>query len=95
MAVMWRLRLAHSCGGTLVTSPPSTLHPAHILFINWINQLLIRTIIPCRHTDQGFIIMLQTKAIRRFVIRDKAPTRAFSWLKVATTASTFKTLNGR
>ena len=30
--------------------------------------------------------------IRRFVITDKVPTRAFSWLKAATTAFTFKTL---
>ena len=31
-------------------------------------------------------------SIRRFVITEKAPTRAFSWLKVATTTFTFKTL---
>ena len=31
-------------------------------------------------------------SIRRFVIMEKAPTRAFSWLKVDTTAFTFKTL---
>ena len=31
-------------------------------------------------------------AIRRFVITEKAPTRAFSWLNAATTAFTFKTL---
>ena len=31
-------------------------------------------------------------SIRRFVIPEKAPTRAFSWLKAATTAFTFKTL---
>ena len=31
-------------------------------------------------------------SIRRFVITEKAPTRAFSWLKAATTASTLKTL---
>ena len=37
-------------------------------------------------------VVLQTKAIRRFVITEKAPTRALSWLKVATTAFTFKTL---
>ena len=30
--------------------------------------------------------------IRRFVITEKAPSRAFSWLKAATTAFTFKTL---
>ena len=31
-------------------------------------------------------------SIRRFVITEKAPTRAFSWLKAATSAFTFKTL---
>ena len=31
-------------------------------------------------------------SIRRFVIIEKAPTRAFSWLKAATTALTFETL---
>ena len=31
-------------------------------------------------------------SIRRFVITEKAPTRAFSWLKAATAAFTFKTL---
>ena len=31
-------------------------------------------------------------SIRRFVIIEKAPTRAFSWLKAATTAFKFKTL---
>ena len=31
-------------------------------------------------------------SIRRFVITEKAPTRAFSWLKATTTAFTFKTL---
>ena len=31
-------------------------------------------------------------SIRRFVITEKAPTRAFSWFKAATTAFTFKTL---
>ena len=39
-----------------------------------------------------YLLVLQTKAIQRFVITEKAPTRAFSWLKVATTAFTFKTL---
>ena len=32
------------------------------------------------------------RSIQRFVITKKAPTRAFSWLKAATTALTFKTL---
>ena len=30
--------------------------------------------------------------IRKFVITEKAPTRAFSWLKAAITTFTFKTL---
>ena len=32
------------------------------------------------------------RSIRSFVITEKDPTRAFSWLKAATTAFTFKTL---
>ena len=32
------------------------------------------------------------RSIRRFVITEKAPTRAFSWLKATTTAFPFKTL---
>ena len=39
-----------------------------------------------------FVLVLQKRSIRRFVITEKAPTRAFSWLKAATTAFTFKTL---
>ena len=42
-------------------------------------------------TNVGTLV-LQTKAIRRFVIMEKAPTRAFSWLKAATIAFTYKTL---
>ena len=37
-------------------------------------------------------LVLQKRSIQRFVILEKAPTRAFSWLKAATTAFTFKTL---
>ena len=32
------------------------------------------------------------RSIRRSVITEKAPTRAFSWLKAATTAFTFNTV---
>ena len=39
-----------------------------------------------------YLLVFQTNAIQRFVITEKAPTRAFSWLKAATTAFTFKTL---
>ena len=37
-------------------------------------------------------ISASKSSIRRFVITEKAPTRAFSWLKAATTAFTLKTL---
>ena len=37
-------------------------------------------------------VQLLLSAIRRFVITEKAPTRAFSWLKAPTSAFTFKTL---
>ena len=40
----------------------------------------------------GLGSVLQKRSIRRFVITEKAPTRAYSWLKAATTAFTFKTL---
>ena len=32
------------------------------------------------------------RSLQRFVITEMAPTRAFSWLKAATTTFTFKTL---
>ena len=38
------------------------------------------------------LIRAWKRSIRRFVITEKAPTRAFSWLKASTTAFTFKTL---
>ena len=40
----------------------------------------------------NYRLVLQKRSIRRFVITEKAPTKAFSWLKAATTAFTFKTL---
>ena len=44
------------------------------------------------HMMCTLLLVLQKSSIRRFVITEKAPTRAFSWLKAATTAFTFKTL---
>ena len=44
------------------------------------------------HVDVGARTSASKRSIRRFVITEKAPTRAFSWLKAATTAFTFKTL---
>ena len=44
-------------------------------------------------TDVRLVLQkVPSNSIRRFVITEKAPTRAFSWLKAATTAFTFKTL---
>ena len=42
--------------------------------------------------DRWAKVSASKSSIRRFVITEKAPTRAFSWLKAATTAFTFKTL---
>ena len=39
-----------------------------------------------------FCISASKSSIQKFVITEKVPTRAFYWLKVATTAFTFKTL---
>ena len=48
---------------------------------------------PLRHQSTVSVHSSASKrSIRRFVITEKAPTRAFSWLKAATTAFTFKTL---
>ena len=47
----------------------------------------------CQHFAQETVPTSASKSsIQRFVITEKAPTRAFSWLKAATTAFTFKTL---
>ena len=40
----------------------------------------------------GLLTSASKSSIRMFVITEKAPTRAFSWLKAATTAFTLKTL---
>ena len=50
--------------------------------------LLLLTILP----TQNVPISASKSSIRRFVITEKAPKRAFSWLKAAATAFTFKTL---
>ena len=45
------------------------------------------------HMSMSRVFSSVTKrSIQRFVIMEKAPTRAFFWLKAATTAFTFKTL---
>merc|ERR1711884_715289 len=50
---------------------------------------------PSQHRAPCLLIVASSaskSSIRRFVITEKAPTRAFSWLKAATTAFTSKTL---
>ena len=42
--------------------------------------------------DGAVAVSASKSSIGRFVITEKAPTRAFSWLKAATTAFTYKTL---
>ena len=46
----------------------------------------------CRDIPREVGSSASKSSIRRFVIMEKAHTRAFSWLKAATTAFTFKTL---
>ena len=48
--------------------------------------------IPACFTSAQVNTSASKSSIRRLVIMEKAPTRAFSWLKAATTAFTFKTL---
>ena len=43
-------------------------------------------------TFHGTVTSASKIIIRRFVITEKAPSRAFSWLKAATTTFAFKTL---
>ena len=65
---------------TLDISPPRTSEPSRCK----------REIIPV--ITDNIQPSASKSSIRRFVITEKAPTRAFSWLKAATTAFTFKTL---
>ena len=48
----------------------------------------------CTTKDWTFVVWISASksSIRMFVITEKAPTRAFFWLKAASTAFTFKTL---
>ena len=58
-----------------------------IAVICWGMELELSNLLLAPHLS----LVLQTKAIRRFVITEKAPTRVFSGLKAAT-AFTFKNL---
>ena len=67
-------------------------HSEHL--VTWLTCLVVSpslrccsVIAPCWLTSSA-----SRSSIRGFVITEKAPTRAFSWLKAATTSFTFKTL---
>ena len=56
-----------------------------------VTSLVDTTVRP--HPAQSLLVLQKVPSEgRRFVITEKAPTRAFSWLKAATAAFTFKTL---
>ena len=58
-----------------------------LIYLSWCSSPVIRPPPP-----PGGILVLQKRSTRRIVITEKAPTMAFSWLKVPTSAFTFKTL---
>ena len=71
--------------------------PSNIVCVNAVSELVWARAGDGRRWDDpisaGAVAGSASKSsIRRFVITKKAPTRAFSWLKAATTAFTFKTL---
>ena len=49
-------------------------------------------IVPHIYISGRHVTSASKSSIRRFIITEKVPTWAFSWLKAATTAFTFKTL---
>ena len=75
------------CGGTCAAVRQSAVHrpgPATMALFrsDILNQELFRRAVQASASK---------RSIRRFAITEKAFTRAFSWLKAATTAFTFKT----
>ena len=64
--------------------------------LSTVSVVLLLSLVPAQCLHPGLSGLVQVSAwkssIRRFVITEKATTRAFSWLKAATTAFTFKTL---
>ena len=63
--------------------------------MSWIGSLKMHSFVFLTRVIFTFTMSLVTSAskssIRKFVITEKAPTRAFSCLKAATTTFTFKT----
>ena len=75
-------------GGALTSMEPSQMHVTTSLVVDLDTCSHMLTLqLWCR-----LRISASKSFIRRFIITEKAPTRAFSLLKAATTAFTFKTL---
>ena len=70
--------------------PPRYLAVAQSAFV-WVqspssvNTLICRPVTRCHCVTWSHCTSASKSSIRRFVITEKAPTRAFSWLKAATT----------
>ena len=67
-------------------------HPDHVSPDLRVPQVPHRQYSPLIGWLTAILTSAWKRSIRRFVSTEKAPTRAFSWLKAATTAFTFKTL---
>ena len=55
-------------------------------------KVILNVNVGAKLLPRPFTKSLKRRSIQMVVITEKAPTRAFSWLKAATTAFTFKTL---
>ena len=105
---LWKQRpWCHEGLVTLFVLRTGQVHVGEALGVGWWLLHWVRVVDQGRHCGHGGVawgehqhylvphIMLcsaSKSSIRRFVITEEAPTRAFSWLKAATTAFTFKTL---
>ena len=74
----------HCCSGIYPSRPDTSVTRACVLCLGQLNNVM--------HLQVWVVTTASKSSIRRFIIMEKAPTMAISWLKVATTAFTFKTL---
>ena len=77
-----------------IYTPVRLLDALHVKLRGWKarNKLSKFTMVSVSILSARMLSSAWKSSIRRFVITEKAPTRAFSWLKATTTAFTFKTL---
>ena len=81
-------RWFHCSGPMCCTGPPPTARVTASL-----TMMTTRTVATICMFGGGHVVTSASKSsIRRFVITEMAPSRAFSWLKASTTAFIFKTL---